>query len=91
MLARYGGEEFVVICRETDEPSATVLAERIRQAVAGHGFEYHDSKIPVTISLGVACLDQQRVGDSEALVEAADKALYQAKAGGRNRVVRQTG
>ena len=90
VFARYGGEEFVVICRETEQDQAAILAERIRQTVANHRFQYHETRIPVTISLGVACLGDPNVGDAASLITAADRALYMAKEQGRNRVVRYT-
>ena len=84
-VARYGGEEFVVALPETDITGATLLAEKIRQgvqALPAYGGDEH----PVTVSIGIACT----VVNSEVLLRdllnAADKALYQAKDLGRNRV-----
>ena len=88
LASRYGGEEFVVVMPETDAALAYMVAERIRQRVAGEPFEICDGErsIEVTISIGVASL--QRDGDSpEKLLERADQALYAAKRDGRNRVV----
>ncbi len=92
ILARYGGEEFTLVLPETSAGEARVLAERVRQCVAaletgdlaaGAPSTRGDSAI-VTLSLGVASWS---AGDSkEALIEAADAALYQAKRAGRNRV-----
>jgi diguanylate cyclase (GGDEF)-like protein len=81
MVSRYGGEEFTIILPETDLDQATIQAERIRSAVA----EYHWPQGRLTISLGVASLTSE-MAKVEDLVQAADQALYQAKAGGRNRV-----
>ncbi len=82
ILARIGGEEFAIIVPETDLADAAVLAEKIRQAVCNHRF----GKVgDITISIGVA---QFRSHDTEnSLLKKADRALYQAKNGGRNRVV----
>ena len=88
VFARYGGEEFVVICRETEAEQAAILAERIRHAVANHRFQYQETRIEVSISLGVACLGDHAVDSASTLITAADKALYSAKEQGRNRVVR---
>lgn len=77
--ARVGGEEFAVILPGTDTAGALVLAERIRQAVEAGPWPLR----PVTASLGVATLGP---GGPEKLIEAADRALYQAKRSGRNRV-----
>jgi len=89
VFARYGGEEFTCLLRETTAAEATVLAERMRVAVAGSSFEFDSASgtraIDVTISAGVA--DMQIGFDSpEQLLELADKRLYQAKKAGRNRV-----
>ncbi|MGE0079841.1 MAG: diguanylate cyclase [Thiohalomonadaceae bacterium] len=75
---RYGGEEFLVILPETDATGARSLAERLRTAVA--------TDTGVTVSLGVAQAGPTH-GERLALLQAADAALYQAKADGRNRVV----
>ncbi len=89
ILARYGGEEFAVILRQTESKQATVLAERIRRAVEGARFDYSAENrvvsIPVAISVGVAELDPTMI-EPAALIEAADRYLYKAKEGGRNRV-----
>ena len=87
VFARYGGEEFAVICRGTD---ARAGADR-RRADAQGGREaplhvYEGTHIPVTISVGIAGLPDPAVKDATDLVSRADKALYQSKHGGRNRV-----
>lgn len=87
IFARYGGEEFVVLSRSTDIVSARVVAERIRRTVAGHAFVYEQHPLRVTVSVGVAAYPDIDVRSDEDLVVAADQALYQAKRGGRNRVV----
>lgn len=87
-VARYGGEEFAIILPETPKQAAMELAERIRQAVEALGIPHEKPKGSpqvVTLSLGVACTDGQN-GYDTALTAQADKALYQAKAKGRNRV-----
>jgi two-component system cell cycle response regulator len=85
-LARYGGEEFVVVMPSTGREDATVAAERLRAAVEGLGFEPGPGqRCRLTISIGIACtVDQAML--PEALLRAADLALYDAKRGGRNRV-----
>ena len=83
--ARYGGEEFAVLLPETELDTAREVAERIRLAVMDTPFETRKGPLAVTLSAGVAALDP-RGGNPAALLEAADGALYQAKAGGRNRV-----
>lgn len=82
-LARWGGEEFIILLPETDEEMALVFAERIRRSfLAGLATSI---SIRVTASIGVA---QYKPGDSvEQLVDKADKALYHAKAMGRNTAI----
>jgi diguanylate cyclase (GGDEF)-like protein/PAS domain S-box-containing protein len=83
IFGRYGGEEFVVLLPLTDLANARLVAERLRQEAAKVG---KDAKVDgVTISLGVAAMDQH-CKDPETLLDQADKALYAAKDSGRNRV-----
>jgi len=78
-VARYGGEEFALILPCTDGQAAVQVAERLRQAIAEAEWVYR----PVTASFGVAVL-QPWMANHQQLVEAADQALYRAKASGRN-------
>jgi len=89
MVARYGGEEFVVLLPETDLPGALTVAERLRKRVAALAIRHENSPIArhVTISVGVTSAAPDDAGDKQALVSAADEALYAAKQQGRNRVV----
>jgi len=81
---RYGGEEFVVLLPDTSIQGATQFAERLRQAVERLRVDHEGQMLSFTISLGVACIDASMT-DHGALVEQADKALYQSKENGRNR------
>ena len=88
--ARFGGEEFVVLLPNTDQEGAMIVAERIRKLVEVAGSPaLHDSGVPPrlsTVSCGVAsCWPSESVSRDD-LVDAADKALYRAKAAGRNQV-----
>jgi diguanylate cyclase (GGDEF)-like protein len=87
-VARYGGEEFVVLLPETDGANARQAAERLRQAVEQSDFPGMQSQPlgRVTVSVGGAVFPRDATVASQ-LVERADKALYAAKAAGRNRVV----
>jgi two-component system cell cycle response regulator len=88
LVARMGGEEVVVVLPDTTLEAARAVAERIRERVEGEAFEIQGGarKIPVTVSIGVAC---RRAGDPSAneMVKRADEAVYLAKAAGRNRVI----
>lgn len=81
-VARYGGEEFAVIMPQTERAGALVLAERFRQAIA----EAYWPLRSITVSVGVATYGG-KVASGSTLINAADRALYHAKATGRNRVV----
>lgn len=80
VVARYGGEEFAVLLPQTDGAGAAIIAERIRRAVECASWP----GLAVTASLGVAVLTPDTNGGD--LIAAADRALYQSKASGRNRV-----
>ncbi len=89
LVARYGGEEFVVILPETSQESALQIAERLRDRIEKLDLPhaYSDAESVVTISVGVAT--QANISENllpQILGDSADKALYMAKEGGRNRV-----
>ncbi len=84
LLFRYGGEEFVLLLDNTDDDGAAVIAERIRSAVADADFSGLGLESAVTVSLGIATLTDS--DSAESLLARADRALYAAKAAGRNRV-----
>jgi two-component system cell cycle response regulator len=86
VLARFGGEEFTVLCRGTDLGGAKIVAERLRRTVEAHTFSFGTKTIPVTISLGIAAIPDTAIADHAQFLAAADKALYEAKRTGRNRV-----
>lgn len=88
LAARYGGEEFAVILAETNEAQAHIVADEIMQAVASLGITFGNSSDtePLTISIGISTAVCQSSLTLSELVTHADKALYQAKAGGRNQV-----
>ncbi len=85
VLARWGGEEFLFLLPETDAAGSSVLAEKIRGAVECERISYHDTIVPVTLTLGVASLNPE--DDIDASIRRADEALYEGKRTGRNRVV----
>ncbi len=87
VLARYGGEEFAIICRGVQAAQAAVLAERLRGRVEATRFAHESHEMTVTISVGVAGLLETGGASETELIASADKALYDAKRQGRNRVV----
>lgn len=86
MLYRYGGEELVIIMPETSLENAAIPAERLREKIAETDFIYNDIKTKLTVSIGIATMDDSFNSQNE-IVEFADKALYSAKQTGRNKVV----
>ncbi|QDT16989.1 GGDEF domain-containing protein [Alienimonas californiensis] len=87
LAARYGGEELVVLLPDFGAAGAARIAERIREAIARIELPAGGPRTHVTTSLGLA-LYPYDAQDAESLLQAADKALYAAKSGGRNRIVR---
>lgn len=87
LVARYGGEEFAVLLPFTDLAGAKVVARRCLGQLSAAGLPHRASPISqwLTLSIGVACITPEAGRTSDTLVQAADKALYQAKASGRNR------
>jgi two-component system cell cycle response regulator len=88
MVGRYGGEEFIVILPGTDEEAAAQFAERVRAAVAEHLYRDEANEVHMSVSGGVASFPSPGVDHPELLIKRADEALYAAKEGGRNRIVR---
>lgn len=85
-MARYGGEEFVIIMPETKEDEAVGAIDKTREYLSSVPFHFKERRVSVTASFGVT---QFREGDTiEAAIARADKALYQAKHEGRNKVVK---
>lgn len=84
-VGRFGGEEFTLLMPDTSFREAQATVVRLQQRLAQRPFLYDDARLSVTFSAGVACW---RSGESqESLVERADRAMYQAKAAGKNRVM----
>ncbi|HSJ08883.1 MAG TPA: diguanylate cyclase [Longimicrobiales bacterium] len=88
-LGRYGGEEFMALLPETGIEDAAVFVERVRREVSRHHFDIgKDEPLHMTISAGVATFPHDLIDSPETLVSFADQALYAAKNGGRDRIVR---
>jgi diguanylate cyclase (GGDEF)-like protein len=86
LFARYGGEEFAVVLPETNVENGALVAERIRNLVERHAFQYEGKTVPVTISAGVAGTAGDVALTPHELIRQADEKLFQAKAAGRNKV-----
>jgi two-component system, cell cycle response regulator len=85
LLARFGGEEFVILARGAGKTAAAKLAERVRVSVERLPFD--KDGLNVTVSIGIASLTELEPHEAEdALIDLADRRLYTAKDGGRNRV-----
>jgi len=84
VVARYGGEEFLVVMSGAGAEETSVIAERLRVAINERPIDLGQAKLPVTVSIGSALSASN--SESEALIAAADSAMYRAKALGRNRV-----
>jgi diguanylate cyclase (GGDEF)-like protein len=88
LAARYGGEEFALVLLQTDSPTAVAVCERLRGQIASISFKSAaETTFHITASFGLATFPSVGIKEERELVEAADQALYQAKHGGRNKVV----
>jgi len=85
LLGRVGGEEFAVVLYETDLEAAVNVAEKIRAKVQEAGYQYDGQFVRITTSIGISQIETD-ADDIEIIQQRADKALYKAKEGGRNRV-----
>jgi diguanylate cyclase (GGDEF)-like protein len=85
VLARFGGEEFLLVAPSTPADAARTLAERLRTRLAAAPIETSQGAVAVTASVGVAVADADHPG-ATAVLAAADRALYNAKQTGRDRV-----
>ncbi len=86
MLARYGGEEFALVLPDTSLKEATQIAELLRLAVANTPVFFEDTRISITVSIGVAQFDHESSSSVSTFLASADQMLYLAKNSGRNQV-----
>jgi diguanylate cyclase (GGDEF)-like protein len=89
IIARYGGEEFVILLPRTSLKSARAVVGRLHKAIENHPIDIleSDEKMHVTVSVGLVCLEKGADYSLDNIINAADKALYEAKKSGRNRIV----
>jgi len=87
LLARYGGEEFAMVLPDTNRVGTMSVAESCRQIIVRDLINYEGKSLRVTISLGVAVVDQVGAVSVDGLIRLADENLYKAKGAGRNAVV----
>jgi diguanylate cyclase (GGDEF)-like protein len=85
IISRLGGEEFIIALLGADLEAAKIVAEDLRKIVEKTPFMFRGKKIPVTLSLGVAVYNKEN--KLKDLIEKADKAMYEAKKTGKNKVV----
>ncbi|REL35277.1 sensor domain-containing diguanylate cyclase [Thalassotalea euphylliae] len=93
-IARFGGEEFIAVLPNADADYGALIAERIRQEVSEHLFEFEDKQVSISSSFGVVAIDNNDhnasaecvIASAEKLIATADDGLYKAKEKGRNRV-----
>jgi diguanylate cyclase (GGDEF)-like protein len=86
-ICRYGGEEFALLLPNTEPCEAKALGERLRSMVENHAFEWQGRSFRITLSLGLSALGRETLPSSAGLLDLADKALYEAKGQGKNRLV----
>jgi diguanylate cyclase (GGDEF)-like protein len=84
---RFGGEEFVVLLRETTDIGAAIIGERLRKEISNITIDKNGKRIKPTVSIGISTRVTDQKEKIDDLFERADKALYQAKQTGRNKVV----
>ncbi|MCD6218568.1 diguanylate cyclase [bacterium] len=89
IIARYGGEEFVILLPRTSLKSARAVIGRLHKTIENHPIDMleSDEKMHITVSVGLVCLEKGADYSLDNIINAADKALYEAKETGRNRIV----
>lgn len=85
IFARFGGEEFVICFTETEKGSAYTVCERIREEIENESFIINDTKIHATITIGISEFEEEDTLDT--LMVRADKALYEGKKSGKNKII----
>lgn len=86
VVTRYGGEEFLLVLPSTNFAGALSVADRVWRSIGGAPFSIDRAERPITASVGVAVFPSRDIKSKDALIKAADRALYQSKNGGRDRI-----
>jgi len=87
VFARYGGEEFALLMTQTPLSNAEKAADKLRQVIAEAPFTLQGKTVDVTLSCGLSCFVDGEIDTIDAMIMAADRALYRAKREGKNRVI----
>lgn len=87
VLARYGGDEFVILLPQTNAENTMNMAQRMKMKIENHEFSIQGKHFTTSISMGISTVPQEYIETPQALFESADRALYQAKRAGKNRIV----
>jgi diguanylate cyclase (GGDEF)-like protein len=87
IVTRYGGDEMAIILLEVSKALALEVSDKLRREVEKRSFLWQGTTVKITVSIGVAAALEEGIPDWNGLVNAADQALYEAKNGGRNRVI----
>src|SRR5262249_16246572 len=86
LFGGYGGDEFGVVLAETSPAEARAFAQRLRETVERHVFQFEEHRLRVTVSVGIACTVGDATMTTKDLINLADRRLSEAKLAGRNRV-----
>jgi diguanylate cyclase (GGDEF)-like protein len=87
LVARYGGDELAILLVETNARTALEVAKKLKQEIGNHTFQWQTKQLRVSLSIGIATAPAVGIQQVSHLIEAADRALYQAKRAGRNTIV----
>ena len=87
VLARYGGDEFVILLPQTNAENTVNMARRMKARIESYQFAIQGQQFNTSISMGISTVPQEYIETPQALFESADRALYQAKRAGKNRIV----
>ena len=87
IVARYGGDELAIVLTETDSEKSREVADKLRAVINGHAFTWQGKALDVRVSIGLVTAPEQEVDSAYDMINAADRALYEAKERGRDSIV----